>query len=188
MAQSCKEENACLAPSLRRVRGDATTQVHDCGPPLVFVASEQGHGGVPQSEDGVRMTEIFEPLRLAPYKNEEHKGLGGALGKELNVRELSSTVTSKCFWMLRQRGSQHTCVEDDAAAEHWNELLDTAPSWVSHLGEHCARFTLATFTFSPATSKTCKYVRKCLLSYGASRGSCWFCLCLGGFLGILAPK
>ena len=55
LTQSCDEEEACLAPSLRRKRGDATTQLmHDLGPPLVFVAGEQEHGGayvfVPNSD------------------------------------------------------------------------------------------------------------------------------------------
>ena len=46
LAQSCNEEKACLAPSLRRASGESTTQlIHDRGPRLVFVAGEQGHGG-----------------------------------------------------------------------------------------------------------------------------------------------
>ena len=44
LAQNCNEEKAFLAPSLRRVSGESTTQlIHDRGPPLVFVAGEQGH-------------------------------------------------------------------------------------------------------------------------------------------------
>ena len=46
LAQSCNEEKACLASSLRRKSGKSTTQlIHDRGPPLVFVAGEQERGG-----------------------------------------------------------------------------------------------------------------------------------------------
>ena len=105
LAQSCNEEKACLAPSLRRIRGDETTQlIHDRGPPLVVVAGEQEHGGAYVFVDNLKAicdnvalsqkmvsewTEIFEPLDLALHKTE-------------NGRELSSRVTSKRFWMLRQ--------------------------------------------------------------------------------------
>ena len=46
MAQSCSEEKACFAPSLRRVCGETTTQlIHDRGRPLVSVAGKPtGHG------------------------------------------------------------------------------------------------------------------------------------------------
>ena len=38
LAQSCNDEKDCLAPSLRRTSGGATTQlIHNHGPPLVFV-------------------------------------------------------------------------------------------------------------------------------------------------------
>ena len=117
-AQSCNEEKACLAPSLRRVSGESATQViHDRGPPLVFLAGEQGHGGayvfvcnlgaicdnVALSQKMVsEWSDIFEPLGLALHKTEEHMGRGEALGTELDGRELSSRVTSKPFWMMRQ--------------------------------------------------------------------------------------
>ena len=116
--QSCNEETACLAPSLRRISGDETTHLkHDRGPPLVFVATEQGHGGafvfvdnLGATFDNVALsqkmvsewTEIFEPIALARHKTEERVGLGKALGTELDGRELSSQVTSKRFWMLWQ--------------------------------------------------------------------------------------
>ena len=120
LAQSCNEEKACLAPSLRRISGDETTLtqlIHDRGPPLVFVAGEQRHGGAYVFADNLgaicdnvalirkmvsEWTEIFEPLGLALHKTEEPVGLVEALGTELDGRELSSRVTSKRFWILRQ--------------------------------------------------------------------------------------
>ena len=46
LAHRCDEEKACFAPILRRAGGKSTTQlIHGRGPPLVFVAGEQGHGG-----------------------------------------------------------------------------------------------------------------------------------------------
>ena len=87
-------------------------------PRLVFVAGEQGHGGsesvfaynleaicdnVALSQKMVsEWSDIFEPLGLALHKTEEHLGRGEALGTELDGRELSSRVTSKRFWMMRQ--------------------------------------------------------------------------------------
>ena len=85
LAQSCFVEKACLAPSLRRIGGDATTHlIHDRGPPLVFVASEQGRAGAYVFVDNLgaicdhvvlnqkmvsEWTEILEPLGLALHKN-----------------------------------------------------------------------------------------------------------------------
>ena len=98
--------------------GESTTQlVHDRGPPLVFLAGEQGHGGayvfvcnlgaicdnVALSQKMVsEWSDIFKPLGLALHKTEEHMGRGEALGTELDGRELSPRVTSKPFWMMRQ--------------------------------------------------------------------------------------
>ena len=45
---------------------------------------------------------VFELFGLALHKTEEHMGRGEALGTELDGRELSSRVTSKRFWMMRQ--------------------------------------------------------------------------------------
>ena len=43
LAQPLSRRNA---PSLRRISGKSTPQlIHGCGPPLVFVAGEQEHGG-----------------------------------------------------------------------------------------------------------------------------------------------
>ena len=47
-------------------------------------------------------SDIFELLGLALNKTEEHLGRGKALGTELDGRQLSSRVTSKRFWMMRQ--------------------------------------------------------------------------------------
>ena len=47
-------------------------------------------------------SDIFEPLGLALHRTEEHLGRGEALGTEFDGRELSSRVTSKRFWMMRQ--------------------------------------------------------------------------------------
>ena len=47
-------------------------------------------------------SDIFEPLGLALHKTEERTGRGEALGTELDGRKLSSRVTSKRFWMMRQ--------------------------------------------------------------------------------------
>ena len=46
LAQSCSEGKACFAASLQRISRKSTTQlINDGRPPLVFVASEPGHGG-----------------------------------------------------------------------------------------------------------------------------------------------
>ena len=100
LAQSCNKKT-CLAPSLRRSSGDETTQlVHHRGPPLVFVANEQGHGGAYVFVDNLgticdnvglsqkmvpEWTEIFEPLGLALHKTEEHMGLGEHSGQNWTV-------------------------------------------------------------------------------------------------------
>ena len=45
VAQSCSEQKACLALSLRRECGETTAELaHYRGPPLLLVAGEQGHG------------------------------------------------------------------------------------------------------------------------------------------------
>ena len=71
-------------------------------------------------------TEIFEPFGSALHKTGKHMGLGEALGTELDGRELSSRVTSKRVWMLRQG---------------LRRRRRSGTFMGLHLGEHCARFT-----------------------------------------------
>ena len=94
-------------------------------------------------------TGIFEPLGLALHKTVEHVGLGAVLMCDVKA------------FLDAAAGSHGTlALRTISAAEQWSESLDTAPSWVSHLGEHCARFTPATVTFSPATSGSVESGRK----------------------------
>ena len=102
---------------------DETAQlIYDRGPPLVFVAGEQEHGGayvfVDLSQMVSEWTEIFELIGLTLHKTEEHMGLDEALGTEL-AGQLRAVLTGGVKALLK--GSQHSC-DGGAAAEHWNEI------------------------------------------------------------------
>ena len=118
LARNCNEEKACFASSLRRTGSESTTHlIHDHGPPLVFLAGEQGHGGAYVFVDTFRAvcdnlafsqkmvsekSDILAPLGLALHKTEEHLGREEALGTELDGPEPCSRVTSTRFWVMRQ--------------------------------------------------------------------------------------
>ena len=132
LAQNFNEEKVRLSPSLRRVSSDTNTQMmHDRGPPLVFVAGQQGHGGAYVFVDtlGTICDHVALSHKMVSEWSDifERLGLGEALGTELDGRELFSRVTSKRFWMMRQ-GSRHSCVQDDVAAEHWSVSSAVVPS------------------------------------------------------------
>ena len=74
LAQSCNVEKACLTPSPRHFRVESATQlIHDRGPPMVFVAGEQEHGGAnvfvkkPRSDLGQCGSESEHGFRMERY-------------------------------------------------------------------------------------------------------------------------
>ena len=120
-------------------------------------------------------TDILEPLGLALHKTEE-PGRSRVL----------FTCVVKAFLDVaagtHATAASKTMQRPSTGMGHWSLHLHG-----SRISGNIVHFShCATATSSPATSKTVKSGRKCLLTYGASVDSCCFCLHHSGFPGIPA--